>query len=59
MTKTWEAPKLVVLVRARPEESILINCKFWQESSGGPIASDWWCWNGNEPCYRCEADTQS
>jgi hypothetical protein len=27
MMKTWEAPKLIVLVRSRPEEMILQSCK--------------------------------
>ncbi len=25
--KTWEKPKLIVLVRGKPEEAILMNCK--------------------------------
>ena len=25
--KTWERPKLIVLVRGKPEEAILTNCK--------------------------------
>jgi hypothetical protein len=27
MKKTWEKPELVVLVRSRPEESVLAHCK--------------------------------
>lgn len=28
MKKPWEKPELVVLVKARPEESVLDPCKF-------------------------------
>ena len=35
MKKTWEKPKLTVLVRNRPEEAILNGCK-GSGPSGGP-----------------------
>ena len=25
--KTWQTPRLIVLVRGRPEESLMVNCK--------------------------------
>jgi hypothetical protein len=27
MKKTWEKPKLIILMRGRPEEMVLTNCK--------------------------------
>jgi hypothetical protein len=47
--KKWESPKLIVLVRARPEESILGSCKTYSGPTAGPDADDYWCWN-----YDCE-----
>ena len=32
--KEWGQPKLIILVRGRPEESVLDFCKAW--SGGGP-----------------------
>lgn len=32
--KQWELPKLIILVRGRPEESVLAYCKSWM--GGGP-----------------------
>ncbi len=39
--KEWGMPKLIVLIRAKPEESILTFCKYaaWPESSEGPDAT--------------------
>jgi len=34
--KTWNKPELIVLVRNKPEEAVLENCK--TTSSGGPWA---------------------
>jgi hypothetical protein len=33
MKKTWESPKLIVLVRSRPQEGILQTCK--SDAAGG------------------------
>lgn len=39
----WKKPKLIVLVRGRPEESVLVGCKN-AVLGGGPV-SDWDnCW---------------
>jgi len=27
MTKVWQKPKLIILYRGRPEESVLLGCK--------------------------------
>lgn len=37
--KTWETPKLIVLVRNRPEETVLSACKA-TGGAGGLIAGD-------------------
>lgn len=36
--KKWEAPQLIVLVRSRPEESLISTCKHWQNPNEGPNA---------------------
>jgi hypothetical protein len=35
MKKIWEKPNLVVLVRSRPEESVLGHCKLGNTPKGG------------------------
>jgi hypothetical protein len=37
-TRTWAAPRLVVLVRGRPEEVLLAACKLAGSLSSGPSA---------------------
>jgi hypothetical protein len=32
--KTWSKPELIVLVRGKPEESVLAGCKFLGSGSG-------------------------
>jgi hypothetical protein len=41
--KKWNTPKLIVLVRGKPEECILTSCKF-----GEPVASPDYVF---VPCY--------
>jgi hypothetical protein len=36
--KAWVTPELIVLVRSKPEEAVLVACKAW----GGP-------WGGADP----------
>jgi hypothetical protein len=41
MTPTWTAPRLIVLARARPEESVLAGCKtitVWTGPGGQNLA---------------------
>jgi hypothetical protein len=33
---TWEKPELIVLVRNRPEEAVLVGCKYLDRSAGSP-----------------------
>jgi hypothetical protein len=35
MKKTWQKPKLIILARGRPEESVLLGCKM--SGSGASI----------------------
>ena len=41
--KTWETPKLIVLVRGRPEEAILTNCKTGTDTL---ISGPYWYFQG-------------
>ena len=36
MKKVWKKPQLIVLCRARPEESVLVVCKSLANSPAGP-----------------------
>lgn len=56
MKKTWEAPKLVILVRTRPEESILSACKT-NVGATGPNNFDEYCWN--TACEACQDQVDS
>lgn len=56
--KAWEKPKLVVLVRTKPEEAILSLCKM-PETFGGlaasvaPLTENYGCWWETE-CNACD-----
>ena len=49
--KEWVQPELIVLMRRKPEEGILLACKEGFEGSG-PAATDWQCISG-ELCDDC------
>jgi len=49
--KKWEAPKLIVLVRSRPEESLILSCK--GPFDGDPVAEDSSCYFSDEGCAAC------
>jgi hypothetical protein len=57
MKKTWESPKLIVLVRVRPEESILGACKSLNGPIPGPNDDYYFC--GDEYCALCNATADS
>jgi len=38
--KTWETPKLIVLVRNNPQETVLDICKGSPALAAGPVPSD-------------------
>jgi hypothetical protein len=50
--KTWEAPKLIILMRGRPEERILESWKS-NEIPDGPIANYSQCEGGQGGCPNC------
>jgi hypothetical protein len=59
--KTWEKPKLIVLVRGKPEESILSVCKRWEGPSIVPITAAQGCapiFPGGG-CYGCDTASDS
>jgi len=49
MGKKWIKPKLVVLVRSRPGESVLSSCK-QSDAGSGPSGADSYCSNTTLPC---------
>jgi len=52
MRKTWQKPKLVVLVRGRPEEFVLGQCKD-TGATGGPVTSQLDCIENMMNCELC------
>jgi hypothetical protein len=40
MKKIWKKPNLVVLIRSRPEESVLDHCKYGFSEQGGGANSN-------------------
>jgi len=50
--KKWEAPKLIVLVRGKPEESVLDTCKTTSYSIG-PLVTYTFCWLEDIGCGVC------
>jgi len=60
--KLWKKPELVVLVRARPEESVLVSCRVPTSSvSIGPsVDKAGHCKDeGHENCATCATDQLS
>ena len=53
MKKVWEKPKLVVLVRGKPEEVVLLACK--TEPVAGVVPSGTWggCYGSLPVCSEC------
>jgi hypothetical protein len=51
MKKMWLTPELVVLVKSKPEETVLAACKWWLTPGGDPsISHDGSCKEGCPPC---------
>jgi len=54
MKKTWVAPKLIILVRGKPEESVLDTCKEGgQTVGGGPVTGELYCTQSYPSCAQC------
>lgn len=54
--KEWKTPELIVLVRSRPEEAVLSNCKLNTPdlfSGVGPSGVNPQCFAGTLPCTAC------
>jgi len=41
--KKWDKPKLIILTRGKPEESVLVSCKADPLKVGGPDSNWDWC----------------
>ena len=55
--KIWDRPKLVVLYRGNPEESVLTGCKTASNPSGGQTAVHGACMKVTGP--KCQADCKA
>jgi len=54
MENTWQKPRLVVLVRGRPEESVLSFCKDAIDiTPNGPAVEQTDCIQNMENCEAC------
>jgi hypothetical protein len=58
MKKTWQAPQLIILVRSKPEEGILLFCKSTAVSGGSPTVHDFAC-DLVDDCFGCNGITTS
>jgi hypothetical protein len=56
--KMWEKPKLIILVRGKPEEAILVFCKSAALSGASPGTFDFECDVANG-CEGCESINDS
>ena len=52
----WGKPKLIILTRGKPEERVLVGCKW--TSAGGPLAADNACGASGSGC-RCYNNSQT
>ncbi len=51
--KKWEKPRLVILVRGKPEERILSWCKGFVDVQGGAMVIDEGCIQDPVNCAYC------
>ena len=54
--KKWEKPQLIVLVRSKPEESLISLCK---GGTDGPVTMDRACQVGYDGCMTCQQMSNS
>jgi hypothetical protein len=60
LKRVWSRPELIVLVRNRPEESVLGGCKNHGEGTfSGPSNQDSQCSQDGLLCNYCENDAGS
>ena len=55
--KKWEKPRLIILVRGKPEESVLEGCKTQDQVPAIPFTSDMGCHYYD--CNTCVLDVTS
>jgi hypothetical protein len=56
--KQWTKPELIVLVRSKPEEAVLLACKY--VGRGGPVSDVSECASKKGYwCYHCVVDAVS
>ena len=55
--KSWSEPELIVLVRGKPEEGVLTNCKSEAIPEGGPYVGAGGCgkFGGGGCCVECSS----
>jgi len=58
MTKQWQQPKLVVLVRGEATEAVLAACKTGYGAGGSPNDGAHGCLNVTS-CVQCSAQANS
>jgi hypothetical protein len=59
MKKVWETPKLIALVRGKPEESLLAACKTEYAAGGDPNGGFASCSQDTDFCPVCSELQQS
>lgn len=59
MKNTWTAPKLIILARSKPEESILSFCKGQQGTEVAPYSVYWYCTLEDVMCPYCSVEMTS
>lgn len=51
--KAWARPELTILVRSRPEEAVLYNCKNTSGSGGNNTTKGNCTYDPQDNCYIC------
>jgi len=57
--KTWVTPELIVLVRSRTEEAVLLACKVYEGPGVDPYNLDDCCQNSLTVCFDCSGISSS
>jgi len=54
-SKAWSRPELIVIVRSKPEESVLVACKEGVGTAGVGGAGNWFAYCLMSGCGGCDA----
>ena len=57
--KKWEKPRLIILVRSRPGESLILYCKTEEGATGDPSTSHVGCYYPEAACDNCSSNSAS